>query len=83
MELKKLWDNGQTLSVTYIGNGDGEAIFTSEPNEGIDREMSIKFSGGGVIEERIVKQEGLRQPINLNDGGVFRVANGGRFGVLK
>lgn len=81
--LEKNWNNGQILSVTYDGNGDGEAIFESEINEGIDRELSVQFSGGGVQVERLVKQEGLRQPIALNGGGVFRIANGGRFGVLK
>lgn len=81
--LEKNWNNGQILSVTYDGNGDGEAIFESEINEGIDRELSVQFSGGGVQVERLVKQEGLRQPIALNGGGVFRVAGGGRFGVLK
>ena len=81
--LEKNWNNGQILSVTYDGNGDGEAIFESEINEGIDRELSVQFSGGGVQVERLVKQEGLRQPIALNGGGVFRIAGGGRFGVLK
>ena len=81
--LEKNWNNGQILSVTYDGNGDGEAIFESEINEGIDRELSVQFSGGGILVDRLVKQEGLRQPINLNGGGVFRIANGGRFGVLK
>lgn len=81
--LEKNWQNGDTLSVTYTGDGDGEAIFESEINEGIDRELSVQFSGGGVQVERLVKQEGLRQPITLKGGGVFRVAGGGRFGVLK
>lgn len=81
--LEKNWNNGQILSITYTGDGDGEAIFESEINEGIDRELSVQFSGGEVQVERLVKQEGLRQPINLNGGGVFRIKGGGRFGVLK
>lgn len=83
MELRKPWNNGQILSVTYDGSGDGEALFESEINEGIDRELSVQFSGGGVQVERSVKQEGLRYPITLKGGGVFRIAGGGRFGVLK
>lgn len=82
-ELVKQWDNGGSLSVTYEGDGDGSAIFSSDTNEGIDRELSVSFKGGGLSVERKVTQEGLRQPIALKGGGVFRVANGGRFGVLK
>ena len=82
--LVKQWSTGVgNLSVTFEGSGDGEAIFASDPNEGIDREMSVRFVGGGISEERVVTQEGLRQPFALSGGGVFRVANGGRFGVLK
>ena len=82
-ELVKQWDNGGSLSVTYEGSGDGSAVFSSDTNEGIDREMSVFFKGGGESIERKVTQEGLRQPFGLNGGGVFRVAGGGRFGVLK
>lgn len=82
-ELIKPWSNGGNLSVTYDGNGDGSAIFESDPYEGIDREMSVTFKSGDIKEERIVRQEGIRQPIGLSEGGIFRVANGGRFGVLK
>ena len=82
-ELVKQWDNGGSLSVTYEGDGDGSAVFSSDINEGIDREMSVRFNGGGESIERKVTQEGMRQPIALKGGGVFRIANGGRFGVLK
>ena len=78
------WDSGGgNLYVTYTGNGNDEPIFSSDPNEGIDREVTVTFEGGGLSIEREVTQEGLRQPITLKGGGVFRVANGGRFGVLK
>ena len=82
-ELVKQWDNGGSLSVTYEGSGDGSAVFSSDTNEGIDREMSVRFVGGGESIERKVTQEGLRQPFGLSGGGVFRIAGGGRFGVLK
>lgn len=82
--LVKQWPTGTgNLTVTYEGDGDGTAVFASDTNEGIDREMSVRFVGGGESIERMVTQEGLRQPIALNGDGVFRVANGGRFGVLK
>jgi hypothetical protein len=78
----KPWNDGGNLSVTYNGDGDGSAIFSSDSYEGIDREMKVTFKGGGVEKERIVRQEGIRQPIGLVGGGIFRLANGGRFGVL-
>jgi hypothetical protein len=82
--LVKQWATGTgNLSVTYEGDGDGEAIFASDINEGIDREMLVRFVGGGESIERVVTQEGLRQPFGLSGGGVFRIKNGGRFGVLK
>ena len=40
-ELIKPWSDGGNLSVSYDGDRDGEAIFSSEVNEGIDREMII------------------------------------------
>lgn len=82
-KLVKSWNDGGSLTATYEGSGDGTAIFSSDPYEGIDREMSVTFKGGRIEEERIVRQEGIRQPIGLSGGGIFRLANGGRFGVLK
>ena len=82
-ELIKPWNDGGNLSVTYNGDGDGSAIFSSDAYEGIDREMKVTFKGGGVEEERIVRREGIRQRFITADGKVFCVANGGRFGVLK
>lgn len=82
-ELIKPWNDGGNLSVSYNGDGDGSAIFSSDSYEGIDREIPVRFVGGDVIVERTVRQEGIRQPIGLNGGGIFRVLGGGRFGVLK
>lgn len=77
--LVKQWNDGGNLSVTYDGSGDGSAIFTSDTNEGIDREMSVFFKGGGQSIERVVKQEGLRE---IFEEG-FILADGGTFNVLK
>lgn len=82
--LVKQWPTGRgNLSVTYDGSGDGTAVFTSDENQGIDRVMDVAFKAGDVVEQRIVTQEGLRQPFGLSGGGVFRIKNGGRYGVLK
>lgn len=82
--LVKRWPTGTgNLAVTYEGSGDGTAVFTSDTNEGIDRVMDVAFKAGDVVEQRIVTQEGLRQPYGLVGGGVYRVRGGGRYGVLK
>ena len=85
MELKKTWNNGGSLTATYEGSGDGTAVFSSDANEGIDRETTVIFSDkeGTVTIEKVVRQEGLRQPYRLKNGGVYRVSSGGRYGVLK
>ena len=81
-ELVKSWPDGGSLSVSYTGVNDGEAVFSSDQNTGIDREMTVAFKGAGQSLEKKVTQEGLRQPFGVA-GGVFRVKGGGRFGVLK
>ena len=43
MELKKTWNNGGSLTATYEGSGNGTAVFSSDINEGIDRQMSVIF----------------------------------------
>ena len=81
----KPWNDGGSLSVAYEGDGDGSAVFSSDAYEGIDRTQRVVFRDGGksVAVERTVRQEGTRQPFRLAGGGIFRLANGGRFGVLK
>lgn len=81
----KHWEDGTSLTATYEGSGDGSAVFASEPNEGIDREMDVTFidTSRKASVTRTVKQVGLREPFGLKNGGIFRLKNGGRFGVLK
>lgn len=84
-QLVKSWNDGGNLTATYEGSGDGSAVFSSDAYEGIDREQSVIFRDADkvIAIERVVRQEGKRQPIGLSGGGIFRLANGGRFGVLK
>lgn len=82
MELKKQWNDGGSLSVSYDGDRDGSAVFSSDTNEGIDREMSVVFKGGGISVERTVKQEGKRLRFRCKDG-LFLLKDGGTFNVLK
>lgn len=83
-ELIKPWESGGSLSVTYDGDGDGSAVFSSDQYEGIDREQSVIFrdAGKSIAVEKNVRQEGIRQRFVTSDGKVFVVTNG-RFGVLK
>ena len=84
-ELVKPWNDGGNLSVTYDGSGDGEAIFSSDSYEGIDREQSVIFKdvSNSISAERIVRQEGIRQRFITADGKILCVLDGGRFGVLR
>lgn len=80
-ELLKQWNDGGSLSVTYDGDRDGSAVFSSEQNEGIDREMSVAFVDASrqVNVARTVKQIGMRE---IFEEG-FTLADGGTFNVLK
>lgn len=57
-ELVKNWDNGGSLSVTYNGVGDGEAVFSSSENTGAERTMEVSFvdASRNVIVVRTVHQ---------------------------
>ena len=52
-------------------------------NEGIDREIQVDAICGDKTDTLTLIHEGMRQPFGLSGGGVFRVKDGGRFGVLK
>lgn len=52
-------------------------------NEGIDKEVIVDGVCGDKSAPLHLVHEGLRQPFGLSGGGVFRIAGGGRFGVLK
>lgn len=83
-ELKKQWDNGELLTVTYDGDRDGSATFTSDVNESLDREMVVTYvdKDRKMSVAQTVKQAGLREVFNASDGN-FALADGGTFNVLK
>ena len=83
-ELVKQWNDGGSLTATYEGSGDGSAVFSSDANEGIDRQMSVFFKdvSGKISVERTVKQEGKRLRFRCKDG-LFLLKDGGTFNVLK
>ena len=82
--LVKQWNDGGSLSATYEGNRDGSAIFSSDTNEGVDREMSVYFNDSSkkISVERKVRQEGRREVFSCTDGD-FLLADGGTFNVIK
>lgn len=81
-ELVKPWNDGGSLTATYDGSGDGSAIFSSDVAEGLDREMEVRFVGGGASLIRKVKQSGRREMFVPSDGE-FSLAEGGTYNVLK
>lgn len=84
MELVKPWNDGGSLSVSYDGDRDGTAVFTSDVNDGIDREMVVSFvdASRNVQVDRTVVQTGRREVFSASDGE-FVLSDGGTFNVLK
>ena len=84
MELRKPWNDGGNLSVTYEGSGDGSAVFSSDVAEGLDREMTVTFNDDNktITIERKVKQVGKREVFTGYDEE-FITADGGTFNSIK
>ena len=83
-ELVKSWNDGGSLTVSYEGDRDGSAVFSSDLAEGLDREMSVSFvdKSRSVVVERKVLQTGMREIFNAADGE-FLTADGETFNILK
>lgn len=84
-KLIKQWSTGTgNLSVTYEGDGDGTAIFSSDVAEGLDREMIVAFSDDNktITIERKVKQVGMREVFTGYDE-TFITADGETFNSIK
>ena len=85
METKIKWNEGDGyITATYEGSGSGSASISSDVNEGIDREQSIKVetTDKSVSATLVVSQEGLRE-VFLPSDGLFVLTDGGTFNVLK
>ena len=84
-ETRIKWNEGDGyITATYEGSGNGSASISSDVNEGIDREQSIKVetTDKSVSATLVVSQEGLREIFEPSDG-LFVLANGGTYNVLK
>ena len=85
METKIKWNEGEGyITATYDGSGNGSASISSNVNEGIDREQSIKVetTDKSVSATLVVSQEGLREVFEPSNDW-FVLADGGTFNVLK
>ena len=80
----KPWNDGGSLSVSYDGDRDGSAVFSSDVAEGLDREMIVVFRDGSgtVAVERKVNQAGMREVFTGYDER-FITADGGTFNSIK
>lgn len=83
-ELVKPWNDGGSLTVTYDGDRDGSAVFSSDTAEGLDRDLMVSFSDSrkSVVVDRLVRQAGKREVLMAADGD-FLLTDGGTFNVLK
>lgn len=83
-ELVRQWDDGGNLTVVYDGDRDGSAVFSSDTNEGVDRQMDVTFKdiSGAVAHTRTVVQEGRREPFYGSDVD-FVLSDGGTYNVIK
>lgn len=83
-ELVKSWNDGGSLTVSYDGDCDGSAVFSSDKAEGLDREMSVSFvdKSRSVVVERTVMQKGMREVFTGYDER-FITADGGTFNSIK
>lgn len=81
--FEKEWENGGSLTVTYEGRSDGDATFTSDVNEGLDRETSVTFVDFSeqIRVECKVTQQGKREVFTCTDGEFL--LGDGTFNVVK
>ena len=84
LQTVRQWDDGGNLTVVYDGDRDGSAVFSSDTNEGVDRQMDVTFKdiSGAVAHTRTVVQEGRREPFYGSDVE-FALSDGGTYNVIK
>lgn len=85
METKIKWNEGDGyITATYEGSGNGSASISSDVNEGVNREQTIKVetTDGSVSSLLNIKQEGMREVFRPSDGE-FILSDGGTFNVIK
>lgn len=80
-ELVKAWNDGGSLSISYNGNGDGTAIFSSSENTGEARTMDVSFvdASRSVIVVRTVRQAAADVPADTYTPLTFIEATGAQY----
>jgi len=81
-ELVKAWNDGGSLSVTYEGDGDGSAVFSSDVNTGEERTMDVSFvdASRNVIVVRMVRQAaGQITPVETYTRLTYIECNGAQY----
>ena len=65
----KQWSNGDLVTLTYSGEGNGSVSVASSPNESIDRSMTINIAttkGSPEVTKLVtINQAGLRETFFL------------------
>lgn len=81
--FEKEWENGGSLTVIYEGRSDGDATFSSDVNEGLDRETTVTFVDYSeqIRVECKVTQQGKREVFTCVDGEFL--LGDGTFNVVK
>lgn len=77
-EVIKAWNDGGTLSVTYDGDGDGTAVFSSSENTGEERTMEVSFvdASRSVIVVRTVRQAATKVTVDTYTRLTFLESSG-------
>lgn len=87
METVIKWNKGEgNIVATYNGSGNGPIQFTTNHNEGLDREqrVTVKTTKGDLKTVSVlIKQDGLREEYITADGEVYLTADGEIYGCLK
>ena len=80
-EVIKAWNDGGTLSVTYDGDGDGTAIFSSSENTGEERTMEVSFvdASRSVIVVRTVRQAAAEVTVDTYTRLTYIECNGQQY----
>lgn len=85
-ETKIKWNEGEGyITATYEGSGSGSASISSDVNDGLDREQSIKIetTDKSVSASLLVTQQGLREEYITADDETYITADNEVYGCLK
>ena len=82
MVQERQWPDGEAITLSYDGSGDGPLVVSSAANDSLDRSMTFAVTDGVNNETLVVSQPGLREEYECRDGENYECADG-KYGVLK